>query len=79
MPTPLLFLYLPWHLIMSVLAILVGAMRGQGMTVVRAKWDAAKAYKEIYTKRKKIQKTRKVSSLTLLPLMARGFISFVKR
>ena len=79
MPTPLLLLYLPWHLIMSVLSILIGAMRGQGMTVVRAKWDAVKAHKEIYTKRKKIQETRKVSSFYLLDFMARGFISFVKR
>lgn len=79
MPIILLLIYLPWHLIMTITAIFICALRGQGLIVIRAKFDALKAYKIILKKRASIQKSRTVGSYYLLPLMARGVISFIKR
>ena len=79
MPTSLLLIFLPWHLIMTLIAILVSALRGQGLIVIIAKLDALKAYKTIYKKRSSIQKSRTVGIFDLLLLMDRGVISFIKR
>jgi GT2 family glycosyltransferase len=79
MPTSLLLIYLPWHLIMTITAIFISSLRGQGLIVIRAKLDALKAYKTIFKKRASIQKSRTVGSFSLLPLMDCGVISFIKR
>lgn len=58
MPGCLFYLLLPLHLLMNLLTIVVFFVRGQGLIICRAKWDAIKGLSNAWIKRKKIQKKR---------------------
>ncbi|MBI5937515.1 MAG: glycosyltransferase family 2 protein [Betaproteobacteria bacterium] len=62
MPTPLLWLYLPQHLLANVLTILLYAGRGRGGAILKAKWHALKAMPEIWRARREVQSRRKVGA-----------------
>ena len=79
MPGPLLVIYLPLHLIMSLVSILVGALRGQAMVIVRAKIDALRSLSDILEKRRIIQNSRTVGSLAILSVLSRGIWPLIKR
>lgn len=79
MPGPLLFLYLPWHVLMSLAAIFVGALRGQAMLIVQAKIDALKGISGVLDKRRIIQNSRTVGTLNILSVLARGIWPLIKR
>lgn len=55
MPLVLFWLLLPLHLMVNVATIIRFALRGQGSTIVRAKWDAVKGIPRMWRKRKLIQ------------------------
>jgi GT2 family glycosyltransferase len=65
MPSLLFWVLLPLHLIMNLLSIIVFALRGQGLVVLRAKWDAIKGLGLIWQKRKQIQSKRVASVRTI--------------
>jgi len=58
MPSPLLTLYLPQHLLFNLMSICWYAARGEGTTLVRAKVDALKRLPAFWKKRRAIQKRR---------------------
>jgi GT2 family glycosyltransferase len=58
MPIVLFWLLLPFHLMVNVAAMIRFALRGQGSTVLRAKWDAIKGISLMWRKRKLIQASR---------------------
>lgn len=79
MPGPLLFLYFPWHVLMSLAAIFVGALRGQAMLIVQAKIDALKVISGVLDKRRIIQNSRTVGTLNILSVLTRGIWPLIKR
>jgi GT2 family glycosyltransferase len=79
MPWPLFWFYLPQHLLMNIVGVLVLSLRGQGRIGMKAKYDALKSLSPIWRERQKIQRNRKISSLNLLRLMSRGGYQLLKR
>ena len=61
MPGFLFWVLLPLHLIMNLVSIIQFVIVGQGLVILRAKWDALKGVKLMLCKRKQIQAMRKVS------------------
>lgn len=62
MPFVLFWLLLPFHLLINIAIIIRFALRGQGRTILRAKWDAIKAIPLTWNKRRAIQASRVVST-----------------
>lgn len=65
-PMSLLLLMLPFHLLMTIVLMVVFLVRGQFKLYLKAKVDALKDLPLVLKQRKKIQKTRSVSLLALL-------------
>jgi GT2 family glycosyltransferase len=66
MPTLMLVLLTPWHLLANALMVIMGIFRRQGQITWKAKQDAFKQLPTILKKRKLIQRTRKVSTFKLM-------------
>jgi len=79
MPTALLLLYLPYHLLMNVVALLVYTSRGRGRVILRSKVDALRGLPRALAQRRHIQERREVSSVTLRSAMARGVALLFRR
>lgn len=58
MPTPLLWLLLPWHLAANLAALVIFSTRGQGNTIARAKWQAVQGLGHAWRQRRSIQRQR---------------------
>ena len=72
MPAPLLWLYLPQHLLVNLAAVAWYSLRGQAGTILRAKRDALKGLREIGPKRRAVQSLRTTSALALRRRMVKG-------
>ncbi|HXH07144.1 MAG TPA: glycosyltransferase family 2 protein [Vicinamibacterales bacterium] len=72
MPAPLLWLYLPQHLLLNAAALAYYAFRGQGLVALRAKFDALKGLPETLRDRRAVQRARRVSVRELRRAMSRG-------
>ncbi|MBI3563096.1 MAG: glycosyltransferase family 2 protein [Gammaproteobacteria bacterium] len=72
MPWPLFWVYLPQHLVINLLSIVLYIVRGQSRTILKAKWDAIKGLRRVLRERRKIQTSRVVSSMALRKVMMRG-------
>ena len=72
MPGFLFWLFLPLHLALNLLTLVVFTWRGQGMVVLRAKYDAIKGLPLMWRKRATIQSSRRVSVMSILGLMKKG-------
>jgi len=79
MPTALLLLYLPYHLLMNVVALLWYASRGRGRVLVRSKIDALRGLPRALAQRRHIQERRKVSAISIRSAMARGISLLFRR
>jgi len=69
MPPLLFWVFLPLHLAMNLGALLVGALRGQGGVLLRAKRDAVISIPKMWSKRKLIQSHRVVSWRAIFKVM----------
>ncbi len=81
-PTPLMFLLLPVHLVMTLYMGLSFATSGHFSLYTRAKWDALKQLGPRLAQRKKTQRQRVCSCLDLLRMMSwlpRGFLTTAKK
>ena len=56
MPGPLLWLYLPQHLVLNVAALLYYPWRGQGGVVLKAKLDALRGLPSVLRRRRLVQR-----------------------
>ncbi len=79
MPWPLFWIYLPQHILMNVVAVLLLSLRGQGQVVFRAKYDAVKGFFPVLRHRKNVQETRKITSLELWRVMAKGIRPLLRK
>lgn len=66
MPLPLLLLFLPLHLLLNLVSVLVFALRGKGRVLLRAKRDALRGLPAVLRKRRAIMRRRRASSLAIL-------------
>lgn len=73
MPGPLLWLYLPQHLLMNLVALVVFALRGRGAVLWRAKRDALLGLPRAWAKRRATQAGRRAPAGALRAAMRRGW------
>lgn len=79
MPGLLFWIYLPQHILMSMVGVFVLALRGQGAVAVKAKFDAIKMIPSIWHDRQKIQENCHVKSINIWRVMSKGLYSILKR
>ena len=72
MPSLCLFLFVPFHLVMSLLYILAAILIGRSRLVLDAKLAAVKKMPIILNKRSIVQKTRRISVLKLISMFKFG-------
>jgi GT2 family glycosyltransferase len=75
MPGPLLWWYLPQHLVMNVAALIHYAGRGQGSVVLKAKLDALRGLPSVLRQRRLIQQSRTIDAWRLRRVFARGVLA----
>lgn len=76
MPGALLWLYLPQHLLLNLLALAWYSLHGQARTIFRAKRDAAAGLRAAWAQRRESQAARKVPARALRRHMAKGPAAF---
>jgi GT2 family glycosyltransferase len=75
MPGPLLWMYLPQHILLNVAALLYYPWRGQGRVVLRAKLDALRGLPSVLGRRRLVQQARRVDAWTLRRALRRGILA----
>ena len=60
MPGILFWKYLPQHLLLNVIAVAWFVIRGRGVSVLRAKWDALRGLPRVWRQRRLIQQNRRM-------------------
>jgi GT2 family glycosyltransferase len=73
MPSPLLWLYMPHHVLVNVLTVVAFALQGRSRIVLRAKFDALRSLPAVLADRRRVQRSRVASARDLRRLMAKGF------
>jgi GT2 family glycosyltransferase len=79
MPALLFWLYLPQHLLLNLGAVMWFALRGQGVTLLQAKWDALRGLPRCWRQRRMIQARRQISSWSLRRMMSHGWRALCRR
>jgi GT2 family glycosyltransferase len=74
MPSPMLWVYLPAHVIANFIYLIYYALQGRGKVLWKAKWDAIVGLTKTLKKRQIIQKNRRVSNKDLLRVMQHGWL-----
>lgn len=74
MPGVLFWIFLPLHLAMNLVVLVVFMLRGQGRTMLRAKWDAIKGLPKMWRKRQLIQSNRVATVRQIWRLMDKRII-----
>jgi GT2 family glycosyltransferase len=77
MPAPLVWLYLPQHLLMNLLAVVWFSSRGHPRAILRAKLDALRGLRGALAQRPSVQATRVRSARELRRGMARGLSGYL--
>jgi GT2 family glycosyltransferase len=72
MPSLLLWLYLPLHVVMNIAALAHFTRRGQGRVVFQAKLDALRSLPAVLRRRRRVQGSRRANAWTLRRTMKRG-------
>jgi GT2 family glycosyltransferase len=76
MPSPLVWVYLPMHLLVNVTALAAYSLRGQAGVVWRAKRDAVRGLPPILAERRRLQASRRARARDLRRLMGKGAEAF---
>jgi GT2 family glycosyltransferase len=76
MPSPLVWLYLPQHLLVNVAALVAYSLLGQPRAIVCAKRDAVRGLPRVLAERRRLQRERAVAARELRRLMGKGFAAF---
>ena len=74
MPWPLFWLYLPQHLLLNLVTVVVFSFKGRRTVILRAKYDAIKKLPTVLRQRHTVQRERKVGALALWSVMSRGLL-----
>jgi GT2 family glycosyltransferase len=76
MPTPLVWIYLPEHLLVNLVALAGYSLRGQGRVIWRAKREAFRVLPQVLAERRRLQAERRVGAWELRRLMGKGIETF---
>ncbi|MEO5342829.1 MAG: glycosyltransferase family 2 protein [Gammaproteobacteria bacterium SHHR-1] len=80
MPTLMLWVFLPQHLLINLITIIRYTFRGQGRVLLKAKWHGLKGILERRGQRRAIQSSRKISYWQLYRSMSKGLLTpYLKR
>lgn len=79
MPTLLLLIYLPQHILLNIASLLVYSLRGKFRVILKAKWHALLGLPRIFRSRRDVQGSRVASSADIRRVMARGLFSHYRR
>jgi len=83
MPSPLIWLFLPIHIVTILFFVLYLSIRGQGKIILKAIVDALRGLPKVIEKRKLIQRNRKIKPSELFRVMSTGLFEpyreFVQR
>jgi GT2 family glycosyltransferase len=79
MPNPLFWLYLPAHLAVNLMALIVCMARGQAKIALKAKCDALLGLPRILAQRKAIQAHKKITARKLHRALAHGLLALWRR
>ncbi len=74
MPGILFWLLLPLHILLNVVTIFWFIVRGQSKVILRSKWDALMGVPRMWTKRKQIQRNRKVAITDIWRVLEKSLI-----
>jgi len=74
MPSPLIWFFLPLHIVTVTFFIFYLTLRGQGRVILDAVADAVQGLPKTLEKRKKIQKNIKINPFKLLDVMSTGLL-----
>ncbi len=77
MPSPLLWLYLPQHLLVNTVSLLSFSLRGQGRALLASKRDAVRGLPRVLAERRAIQGRRRVGAGELRHEMSKGPNAYV--
>ena len=78
MPGYLFWLYLPQHVVLNILFLLLGVWRGQGRVTLKAKRDAVKGLARALEQRQKIQESRKVQEREIRKAMTGSVLDWFR-
>ena len=76
MPEPLVWLYLPEHLLVNLVAVAAYSLRSQMRVVWRAKLEAVRDLPRVLAERRRLQAQRRADAWQLRRLMGRGLEAF---
>jgi len=79
MPCILIWILLPFHIILNFLTIVLSFFRKQGIITTKAKIDALSDLPDLIRKRRQIQKNRKVSIINIMKALDWNPISPIKK
>lgn len=80
MPSPLIWRYLPQHVLLNLAALAYYPFRGQGRAVWRAKADALRQWRAIWRDRARVQQRTRATPVQLRRAMRHGFaVPYVER
>lgn len=74
MPSPLIWFFLPVHVVTLMFFVVYLSFRGQGKVILRAIRDAVRGLPGVFEKRKVIQKNKKIKPSELLKVMSTGLL-----
>jgi GT2 family glycosyltransferase len=75
MPGTLFWRYLPEHLLLNLVSLLYYPLRGQGLTVWKAKWDALKELPTALRQRQEIQRRRVATDQEIQNSLTHGLLT----
>jgi len=78
MPAPLVWLYLPQHLLVNALSIAWYASRGRTRAILRAQRDAVRGLPDVLRTRREVQARRRVRSREVRRTMAKGLAAYAE-
>jgi GT2 family glycosyltransferase len=70
MPGILLWLFLPFHILLNIVTLIWFVLRGRSALIMRAKYDALSQIPHFWNKRKAVQSVRKASIWSILQLLS---------
>jgi GT2 family glycosyltransferase len=76
MPAGLFWAFLPLHVLVNLISLVVGFYRGQGNIMIQAKVDALAGIGAVWRKRKVIQSRRRASVLEILRVLDKRIFRF---
>ena len=75
MPWPLLWLYLPQHILLNVVSLLYFSAQGKGRVIFAAKWAALCRLPRVLRERRRVQQTRRIGAWEIRRAMATGWLT----